>query len=180
MWYNDWGPVSCFLPVANQPYNLTSNLNRVEYEDFPKDAHTTGSREILISLGPFLFFYLLYKRKEDELIMLYRYFTVLFLLGISLAGNLSLTQPIWAETYVQSVASTTITVALRVGQAELQKWLPAPWQINPITGGPLKEANLSLVFMDTFLHQDAQGKPYMGGDQPASGVRSSRKEYSNW
>jgi len=52
---------------------------------------------------------------------------------------------------------------LRVGQAELQKLLPAPWQANPVPGGPFKEANFLIVFIDSFLVQDAQGKPDKGG-----------------
>jgi len=58
---------------------------------------------------------------------------------------------------------TRLTVGLRVEQAELQKWLPAPWQVNPVPGGPFKEANLFIVFIDGLLVQDAQGKPDMGG-----------------
>jgi hypothetical protein len=54
-------------------------------------------------------------------------------------------------------------VAMRVGQAEVQKLVPAPWQVNPIPGGPLKGANFFIVFIDTFLVQDAQGKPDKGG-----------------
>jgi hypothetical protein len=58
---------------------------------------------------------------------------------------------------------TRLIVALRVGQAEVQKLVPPPWQVMPIPGGPLKEANLFVVFIDAFLVQDAQGKPDMGG-----------------
>jgi hypothetical protein len=107
-----------------------------------------------------------------------RYVWVLFLLGISLVGNLSLSQTGLAETFVQWTAETAITVALRVGQAELQGKLPAPWQVSPITGGPLKEANLSLVFMDVLLVQDGQGKPYMGGinRQVAFGVSAKNTQ----
>ena len=95
--------------------------------------------------------------------MLYRYFAVLFLLGIILTGNLSFHQPVWAETLVQSIVETRLMVGLRVGQAELQRWLPAPWQVNPIPGGPLKEANFFISFIDSLLVQDAQGTPDMGG-----------------
>jgi hypothetical protein len=94
---------------------------------------------------------------------MHRYVAVLFLLGIGLAGNLSLTQPVRAETHVQSLALTQLVVALRVGQAELQKWIPAPWEVTPIAGGPLKGANLNLVFIDVLLLQDGQGKPDLGG-----------------
>ncbi|MGD0235780.1 MAG: hypothetical protein ABSC55_14745 [Syntrophorhabdales bacterium] len=95
--------------------------------------------------------------------MLYRYVAVLLLLGIILAGDLSLTKPVRAETHVQSLALTQIAVALRVTQAELQKWLPAPWEITSIPAGPLKGANLNVVFIDVLLLQDGQGKPDLGG-----------------
>jgi len=68
-----------------------------------------------------------------------------------------------AETLVQSTVETRLMVALRVGQAEIQKLVPPPWQVTPIPGGPLKEANLFVLFIDSFLVQDAQGKPDMGG-----------------
>lgn len=68
-----------------------------------------------------------------------------------------------AETLIGSNVDSRIIVALQVGQAELQSWLPAPWQVNPIPKGPLKEANLYLLFTDRLLDQDAQGKPARGG-----------------
>jgi len=54
-------------------------------------------------------------------------------------------------------------VALRVGQAELQKLVPTPLHVTPVPGGPFKEANFFVVFIDAFLVHDAQGKPDMGG-----------------
>jgi len=45
----------------------------------------------------------------------------------------------------------------------LQKLVPAPWQVTPIPGGPVREANFMIVFIDSFLVQDAQGKPDQGG-----------------
>jgi hypothetical protein len=96
--------------------------------------------------------------------MLNRFVTVLFFLVIILTGNLSLTQSVWAETFVQSNAENRLMLALSVGQAELQKWLPAPWQVSPPPKGPLKGANLFLVFMDWLLIQDPQGKPDQGGN----------------
>lgn len=74
-----------------------------------------------------------------------------------------LIHPAGAETLFQSTADTRLTVAFRVGQAELQKLVPAPWQVMPIPGGPLKEANFFFVFIDSFLVLDAQGKPDQGG-----------------
>ena len=68
-----------------------------------------------------------------------------------------------AETLIGSNVDNRIVVALRVGQAELQSWLPTPWKVNPITKGPLKEANLYVIFVDRLLNQDVQGKPTAGG-----------------
>ena len=95
--------------------------------------------------------------------MLTRYFTIFFIVGISLAGNLSFNQRVCAETLFQSTAETRLTVALKVGQAELQKFVPAPLQVMPVPGGPLKEANFFILFVDAFLIQDPQGKPDKGG-----------------
>jgi hypothetical protein len=95
--------------------------------------------------------------------MLTKYIAVFLILGISLTGNLSLTQSVCAETLVQSTAETRLVVALRVGQAELQKLVPTPFQVTPIPGGPIKGANFSVVFVDALLFHDAQGKPDMGG-----------------
>ena len=68
-----------------------------------------------------------------------------------------------AETLVGSNVDNRIVVALRVGQAELQGWLPAPWQLNPAPKGPFKDANLFVIFVDRLLGQDPQGKPAAGG-----------------
>jgi hypothetical protein len=95
--------------------------------------------------------------------MLHKYIIVFFFISMVLVGNLSVSQTVWAETLVQSTAETRLIVALRVGQAELQKLVPPPWQIMTVPGGPFKEANFFVVFIESFLVQDAQGKPDMGG-----------------
>jgi len=63
-----------------------------------------------------------------------------------------------AETLIGSNVDSRIIVALQVGQAELQSWLPTSWQVSPIPKGPMKGANLYLLFVDRLLDQDAQGK----------------------
>ena len=68
-----------------------------------------------------------------------------------------------AETPVGSCMDTRSVVAFRVERAELQSWLPDPWQVNPFAKGPLKEANLLVIFVDRLLNLDAQGKPMAGG-----------------
>ena len=85
------------------------------------------------------------------------------ILGISIFGIFSLNQPCWGQTLVQSTVDTRLQVALRVGEGELSKVLPSTWQTMLIPGGPFKGANFFLVFIDSFLVQDAQGKPDMGG-----------------
>ena len=92
-----------------------------------------------------------------------KYIAVSFFLAIILVGNLPLTRTVWAENLVQSTVETRLTVGLRVGQAELQKLVPPPWQVMALPGGPMKGANLIVVFIDEFLVQDAQGKPDAGG-----------------
>ena len=94
--------------------------------------------------------------------MLNKYIVVFFFLAIILAGNLSFTQPVCAETLVHSTTETRLLLALRVGQEELQKSLPATWQVAPLPGGPLKGANFFVLFIDPLLFQDAQGKPDVG------------------
>ncbi len=85
------------------------------------------------------------------------------ILGISIFGNFSLYQPCWGQTLFQSTVDTRLMVALRVGEGELSKVLPPTWQTMMIPGGPLKGANFFFVFIDSFLVQDAQGKPDKGG-----------------
>ena len=70
---------------------------------------------------------------------------------IILAGNLPFIQPVCAEILYQSTVETRLTVALQVGQSELQKLVPSPWQLMPLPGGPLKDANFFIVFIDAFL-----------------------------
>jgi hypothetical protein len=95
--------------------------------------------------------------------MVYRCFAVLLLLGIITVGSLSLPRPSWADTLVQQNVDTRVVLAFRVGQAALQSWVPAPWQVNPVATGPSKDANLMINFVDRVLNQDAEGKLVAGG-----------------
>ena len=116
-----------------------------------------------ISLEPFLLLSLKKSEKEETTMATKKSMWVL--IGILMASTwvFGSTAQSGAETLVQSTADTRLMVAMRVGQAELQKLVPAPWQVIPIPGGPLKEANFFVVFIDSFLVQDAQGKPDKGG-----------------
>lgn len=95
--------------------------------------------------------------------MVRRCLTVLCLFGTIAVGSLSSTHSEWAETLVQQNVDTRVVLAFRVGQAALQSWLPAPWQVNPVATGPSKDANLMVTFIDRVLSQDAEGKPIAGG-----------------
>ena len=68
-----------------------------------------------------------------------------------------------AEQKIGSNVDNRIVVGLRVEKAQLQSWLPAPWQVNPVEKGPLKDTNLFVLFVDRLLNQDAQGESYAGG-----------------
>jgi hypothetical protein len=85
------------------------------------------------------------------------------LLGIIAAGSLSSSRPSCAETLVQQNIDTRVVLAFRVGQASLQGRLPAPWQVDPVTTGPSKDANLTIAFIDQLLNQDGEGKVVAGG-----------------
>ena len=68
-----------------------------------------------------------------------------------------------AETPVGSNVDTRVVVALQVRPEALPQWVAAPWQVNPVAAGPSKGANLSVVFVDQHLVQDADGKPVAAG-----------------
>jgi hypothetical protein len=69
--------------------------------------------------------------------------------------------PAWGEKHVQSTLDSQIVLAFRANPAEVQKWLPAPWQVAPVASGASKDANLALTFVDRLLDQDAEGKPVL-------------------
>lgn len=90
--------------------------------------------------------------------MVSRWVALTFVLGLTFLNGFSTTCPAWAETLSQSTLDSRIVLAFRVNPAELQRWVPAPWQVAPVGAGPSKDANLILTFVDRLLDQDAQGK----------------------
>jgi hypothetical protein len=102
--------------------------------------------------------------------MVRRYLAVPLLLGIISVSSLSSPRPSWAETLVQQNVDTRVVLAFRVGQAALQRWLPAPWQVHPVATGPSKDANLIVTFVDRLLNQDGEGKPIAGGTTQMVGL----------
>ncbi len=81
------------------------------------------------------------------------------LLGMVLATAVSMPVPAQTQTVLGFNNESRTVLALRVGEAGLQKWVPAPWQVNPVASGPFKDANVNLVFINPWLTQDAEGKP---------------------
>ena len=76
-----------------------------------------------------------------------------------LVAALTAAAPAWGEKHVQSTLDSRLALAFKANPAEVQRWLPAPWQIAPVASGASKDANLTLTFVDRLLDQDAEGKP---------------------
>lgn len=64
-----------------------------------------------------------------------------------------------AEKHTQSTLESRMVVSLRVNAEDLQRRLPAPWQVQPAASGPTKDANLNVSFIERALDLDAEGKP---------------------
>jgi hypothetical protein len=54
---------------------------------------------------------------------------------------------------------TRITLGFQVKPEAVQAWLPTPWQLNPLGSGPLRGANLLVVFVDRLRDDDPERKP---------------------
>jgi hypothetical protein len=90
-------------------------------------------------------------------------FPVLIIIALLPFTGLSLTATVRAETLVGSNADSRLTVALSVRPEAAQAWLPAPWQVEPLSKGPFKGSNLGIVCIDRLLNQDPEGEPAGGG-----------------
>ena len=94
-----------------------------------------------------------------------RYFMnrlVLYLIGIICFVSVAFTTFAQAETLFESSVFCRIYVGFSVDQKAAQAWLPAPWKVVPVPKGPLKGANLLVLFDDRFIMLDGEGKPYKG------------------
>jgi len=85
--------------------------------------------------------------------MVFRWVALVFLLGLTLVGGPDSTPPVWAETLSQSTLDSRVALAFRVKADELQRLIPAPWQVNPAAEGASKEANLTMTFVERLLNQ---------------------------
>jgi hypothetical protein len=70
-----------------------------------------------------------------------------------------LTTVVYAETPVTSSVESRLYLAFQVQESEVQKWLPAPWQLNPVPAGPSKGANLFVAFVQELVRETSEGKP---------------------
>jgi hypothetical protein len=64
-----------------------------------------------------------------------------------------------SERHVGSELQNRVILTFKADAQEVQRWLPAGWQAEPIAGGPSKDSNLFLLFVERVLAQDEQGKP---------------------
>lgn len=85
------------------------------------------------------------------------------LIVVSLCGILAL-QSAEAQTFTGVQGDRTrIQVAFQVKPEDVQAWLPAPWQLNPLASGPLKGANFWVTLIDRVRDDDPEGKPKYSG-----------------
>jgi len=68
-----------------------------------------------------------------------------------------------AETLVESSVESRLYLAFQVQESDLQSWLPDPWKVSPLTTGPSKSANLTVIFVQTLLCENSEGKPSPSG-----------------
>ncbi len=88
-------------------------------------------------------------------------------LVVSIALSLTVAAPglwpaAWAETFVETNFDSRLNLHLRVSEAALKGWVPAPWQMSPAAGGPAKDANLTVVLLQRLLVLAPDGKPTPG------------------
>ncbi len=63
------------------------------------------------------------------------------------------------EQLLDLTIATQTVLRFAVSPGALQARLPFPWQVASAPSGPSKGANLSLLFNDALLNQDAEGHP---------------------
>jgi len=84
---------------------------------------------------------------------------LLSIVGLVLLGGVAATDQAWGQTLNQSTVDSRLAFALRVKAEEVQRFVAAPWQVEPMATATSKDANLSLTFVDRLLDLDAEGKP---------------------
>jgi hypothetical protein len=61
---------------------------------------------------------------------------------------------------------TRIMLGFKVNPEIVRGWLPAPWQLDPPSDGPLQGANFIVVLVDRVLDDDSKGRPRASGTNP--------------
>ena len=97
------------------------------------------------------------------------------LAGLLFLGCLYAASAASAQTYVGSNVDERVTVAVQVGAAALQPWLPEGWVPSPPTSGAFEGANLFVIFIDRLLQMDAAGEIAGGGAYRAVGLVAPAK-----
>lgn len=78
---------------------------------------------------------------------------------------LSWAMPSLAQHQFEENAEHRTTVAMHVNEAEIAKFLPAPWVLDIPTSGTKKGFDLILEFRDRILDLDEQKQPVKGGSE---------------
>ena len=73
-------------------------------------------------------------------------------------GLFASSAPVFAQKPVQTNVDQRVVIALRVPEAEPQRWLPQPWESSPVAAGSSKDANVLISFIDRLVNHDADGK----------------------
>ena len=64
-----------------------------------------------------------------------------------------------AETPISSSLESRLYLFFQAQESELQNLLPESWKVNPVPAGPAKDANLSVIFVQTLFSETPDGKP---------------------
>jgi hypothetical protein len=90
----------------------------------------------------------------------------LLLVVVSLCAVL-VSQPSDAQTFTGMTGERDrITLGFQVKPEAVQALMPAPWQLVPLNGGPLKGANFLVSFINRIREDDPEGKPRYSGNNP--------------
>ena len=90
----------------------------------------------------------------------------LFLAVVGLWSVLA-SRPVEGQTFTGITGERNrITLGFCVKPEAVQALLPAPWQLDPVAGGPFKSANLSVAFIDRIREDDPEGRPRYSGTNP--------------
>lgn len=68
-----------------------------------------------------------------------------------------------ADVPVESSIESRLYLMFQAEDSALQGLLPEPWRVNAVSSGPSKGANLSVIFIQTFVCDTPEGKPSPSG-----------------